>query len=118
MQGILKSNHERLCECLQDVKGKEPVEGKLNELEEHIKSLFISYQEKMKDLKRLVIAYEEKQKTIKNEIKRIKKNNSLQDLKKSNSFAMRKVVALIFLAIEQDFIGVVLNTDLNSFFLL
>jgi len=118
MQGILKSNHERLCECLQDVKGKESPEGKLSELEEHIKSLFVSYQEKMKELKRLVLAYEEKQKTIKNEIKRIKKNNSLQNTKKTNSFAISKVAVLIFMAMQQGFIGMVLETDLCSFFLL
>jgi hypothetical protein len=116
MQGILKSNHERLCECLQDLKGKEPVEGNLNELEEHIKSLFVSYQEKMKDLKRLVIAYEEKQKKIKNEIKRIKKNNSLQELKKSNSFVLNKVMVFIFLAMEQNFLGMASEMDLSSLF--
>jgi predicted RNase H-like nuclease (RuvC/YqgF family) len=90
MQGILKSNHERLCDCLQEVKGKESAESKLGELEEHIKSLFVSYQEKMKELKRLILAYEEKEKTIKNEIKRIKKNNSLQYSKKINSLEISK----------------------------
>jgi hypothetical protein len=116
MQGILKSNHERLCECLQDVKNIEPSESKLVELEEHIKSLFLSYQEKMKELKRLVLVYEEKQKTIKNEIKRIKKHNNLQELKKTNSFAMSKAVVLTFLLMQRVYIGMVSETDFNSFF--
>jgi hypothetical protein len=118
MQGILKSNHERLCECLQEVKDMEPAESRLVELEEHIKSLFLSYQEKMKELKRLVLAYEEKQKTIKNEIKRIKKHNSLQESKKTNSFAMSKVLVLILLTVQRVFIGVVSETDFGSFFYL
>jgi predicted nuclease with TOPRIM domain len=117
MQGILKSNHERLCECLQDVKNIEPAGSKLLELEEHLKSLFSSYQEKMRELKRLVLAYEEKQKTIKNEIKRIKKSSSsLQDSKKTNSFAMSKAVVLILLPMQRVLIGMVSETDFSSFF--
>jgi hypothetical protein len=116
MQGILKSNHERLCECLQDVKGKQTGEGKLNELEEHIESLFVSYQEKMKELKRLVLAYEEKQKTIKNEIKRIKKQSNLTELKKTGSFALGKVLVLILPAMQRIFTGMVSEADFNAFF--
>jgi hypothetical protein len=102
MQGILKSNHERLCECLQDVKETEPAAGnRLRELEEEIKAVFLSYQEKMKELKRLVLVYEEKQKTIRNEIKRIRKHNTnIPDSKKISSFALGKVVCLILLAIQ------------------
>ncbi len=74
MQGILKSNHQRLCDCLQDVKVIQPAPGhKLNELEHELCSVFTSYQEKMRELKELINIYEEKQRSIKNEIKKIKK---------------------------------------------
>lgn len=92
MQGILKSNHQKLCEYLQDVKEMEPVtDSNLSELEKEFQAVFFSYQEKMKELKRLVIIYEEKQKTIKNEIKKVRKHNSLQASKKVSSLAPGKV---------------------------
>lgn len=101
MQGILKSNHQKLCECLQDVKEMEPVaDSNLNKLETELQAVFLSYQEKMKELKRLVIIYDEKQKTIRNEIKRVRKQNSLLDSKKENSFAMGKMVGVILPAIQ------------------
>ncbi len=101
MQGILKSNHQKLCECLQDVKEMGPVaDSNLSELEKELQAVFLSYQEKMKELKRLVIIYEEKQKTIKNEIKKVKKHNSLLDSKKVSSFALGKVVNLILPALQ------------------
>jgi len=93
MQGILKSNHQKLCECLQDVKETEPAaNSRLRELEVEIQAVFLSYQDKMKELKRLVLVYEEKQKIIKNEIKRIKKHSNLPDSKKAGSFALDKVL--------------------------
>lgn len=101
MQGILKSNHQKLCECLQDVKEMGTVaDSNLSELEKDLQSVFLSYQEKMKELKRLVIIYDEKQKTIKNEIKRVRKNYNLQDSKKVRNFALGKVVGLILPAIQ------------------
>lgn len=85
MQGILKSNHQRLCEGLQDVKELQPAAaGRLRELEDEIEAVFLCYQERIKELKRLILTYDEKQKIIRNEIKRVRKNNnsSLQTQKK------------------------------------
>jgi hypothetical protein len=74
MQGILKSNHQRLCDCLQEIKEMQTVpDHRLNELEDDLCSVFLSYQQKMNELKHLILRYEEKQKSIKNEIKRIRK---------------------------------------------
>jgi hypothetical protein len=117
MQGILKSNHQKLCECLQDTKDMEPAGGRLDELEEEIKSLFLDYQEKMKELKRLVFVYEEKQKAIKNEIKRVRKlSNNLTDSKKVSSFALGKAMVLTLLTIQSGFFTLASDTDLSSFF--
>lgn len=92
MHGILKSNHQRLCEFLQDIKTAYPSGVKhLNELEDELQSAFIKYQEKMVELKRLVHMYGEKEKIIKNEIKRIRKY-SLPDPKKINNFTLGKTV--------------------------
>lgn len=95
MQGILKSNHQKLCDCLQDVKAMEPIpDSRLTEMENEIKTVFLHYQEKMKELKRLIFVYEEKQKTIKNEIKRIRKRyNNPADPKNINRFELGKVGA-------------------------
>lgn len=92
MQGILKSNHQRLCDCLQDVKVMQPsADHKLNELEDELCSVFTSYQEKMRELKRLIITYEEKQRSIKNEIKRIRKF-SIVGSKKTEKRVLSKAV--------------------------
>jgi uncharacterized protein YukE len=116
MQGILKSNHERLCNCLQEAKQMHNGEMGLQEHEDQLKSLFSGYQEKMREIKRLILAYEEKEKTIRNEIKKIKKQNNLAESKKTSSFALGKVLVLIFLSMQRVFIVVVSEADFNSFF--
>ena len=118
MQGILKSNHQRLCEGLQDVKQLQPTSGgRLRELEDEIQAVFLCYQEKMKELKRLILTYGEKEKTIKNEIKRIRKqHNNIQDSKKINSFALGKVVGLILLIMQKVIIAMSAETDYAAFF--
>ncbi len=93
MQGILKSKHQKLCECLQDVKEMEPfADGKLRELDAELQAVFLSYQEKMQELKRLIHMYEERERSIRNEIKRIRKNN-IVELKKNIKFSLHKATA-------------------------
>jgi len=77
MQGILKSNHQRLCDCLHDIKIEQSVpDHKLNELENELCAVFISYLQKMNEIKQLIHIYEEKEKTVKNEIKKIRKHKN------------------------------------------
>ncbi len=75
MQGILKSSHQRLCDCLEEFNriGSQP-DHKLNELEAEICSIFLTYQKKMIELKQLIRDYEEKEKLIRHQIKRLKKH--------------------------------------------
>lgn len=74
MQGILKSNHQRLCDFLKEIKAKQPAgEHRLNQLEDELQSLYMSYQYKVNELKHLIYKYEENQKAIRNEIKRVQK---------------------------------------------
>jgi predicted nuclease with TOPRIM domain len=119
MQGILKSNHERFCECLDDLKKTESAEeSKLTEMEEELKAVFLRYQEKMKELKRLVLIYEEKQKYIRNEIKRIRKrSNNLINSKKIKNFNLGKAVVLIFVIAQNIFLseGCLRADSINSF---
>lgn len=105
MQGILKSNHQKLCDCVQDIKGMQLVkEHKLYELEEEWQSVFMRYQEKMNELKQLIFIYEEKQRLIRNEIKRIKKYTAPAP-QKINHLMLGKVVSLVAILIQNDFIG-------------
>jgi len=107
MQGILKSNHQRLRDCLQDVKVMDPALGqKLNELEEELCAVFKSYQENMKELKRLIVVYDEKQRSIRHEIKRIKKFSMLVSKKIEKRVLSKAVVIVTMLA----------NADPGSFF--
>ncbi len=76
MQGILKSSHQRLCDCLKEFKEMESIpDHKLDEMEEELCALFSSYQKKMMELKQLIKVYEEKEKLIKYEIRRLKKHS-------------------------------------------
>lgn len=87
MQGILKSNHQRLCDCLQDVKIMQPdPDHKLNVLEDELHATFKNYQQKMNELKRIIDIYDEKQKSIKNEIKKIKKFSIVVSKKHTSVF--------------------------------
>lgn len=93
MQGILKSNHQRLCDCLQDIKVMQPVpDHKLNELEDELHAVFMRYQEKMNELKHLVNKYEEKQRSIKNEMKRVRKHSMVVSKKIDDLMLSRMVI--------------------------
>jgi hypothetical protein len=115
MQGILKSNHQRLCDCLHDVKIMQPVaDHKLNELEEELHAVFKSYEEKMRELKRLIIAYEEKEKSIKNEIKRIRKFSMVVS-KRMEKPVLNKAVVLIVLLLHRIFINTCNGAGFSDF---
>lgn len=115
MQGILKSNHQKLCDSLQDIKSMQPVPNhRLMELEDDLRSVFLSYQEKMSEIKHLIHIYGEKQRSIRNEIKRAKKY-TLPAPKKINHLILGKVVGLIVMSMHDDLIGMLAGTDLAPF---
>lgn len=103
MQGILKSNHQKLCDCLQDIKDIYPLQdNKLNELEEELRSVFTRYQQKMNELKLLIQLYEEKEKSLRNEIKKTRKYSSMVS-KKMTSLALSKATIVIILLVQKSF---------------
>ena len=76
MRGIIKSNHKKLRELLQNIHSSALFsENKLSENEIELHALFQNYEEKMYELKNLIALYHEKEKLIKNEIRRYRKNN-------------------------------------------
>jgi hypothetical protein len=98
MQGILKSNHQRLCDCLREIKESQPApDHKLDELENELQSVFITYQEKMGEIRELVQAYEQKQKTIKYRLKKMRKYSLVVSKKIGSSLALGKAVVLSIL---------------------
>jgi len=104
MQGILKSNHRKLCDSLHDVKETLPApDYRLNELESELCAVFSNYLQKMNDLKEMVQLYEEKKKQISNVIKKIRKY-SLEVSKKSEQVALSKASALILYLVSLDII--------------
>jgi len=116
MRGILKSSHEKLCNCLEDIKASEHLQdNKLNELEVELLSAFKNYQQKMNDLKRLVHIYEEKQRAIKNEMKKIRKY-SISDSKKLINHAFAKVERLVIIAIQNILIYSISDVDFTNYF--
>ena len=77
MRGIIKSNHKKLRELLQNIHTSPSFsENKLSENERELNALFQNYEEKMYELKNVIALYHEKEKLIKNEIRRYRKNNS------------------------------------------
>lgn len=101
MQGILKSNHQRLCNSLQEVKEMHTYESRLGEHEKQLNLIFVSYQEKMKELKKLILAYDEEEKIIRNELKRIKKTGAVSQPKKISGLILGKVVIFFFVVMQQ-----------------
>jgi hypothetical protein len=118
MQGILKSNHQKLCNCLQDIKVIHPVtEPKLTELEEELSSVFKSYQQKMDDLKKLILIYGEKEKSIKNEIKKIRKYKVGVPQKNNKYFSgpvLNKLVVLLILLVQKILVSIQIDAAFHN----
>ena len=77
MRGIIKSNHKKLRELLQNIHSSPfSQESKLSETESELQTLFQNYEEKMYELKIVIALYYEKEKLIENEIRRYRKNNN------------------------------------------
>lgn len=77
MQGILKSNHQRLIDSLQEAKLLQSGQDhNLILLENELCSVFKNYLQKMNELKYLVYVYEEKERLMKIELKKIKKQKT------------------------------------------
>ena len=79
MHAILKGKHLRFCDWIRNVRVKQPASAdKLNELEDGLQSLYVSYLQKVQELRVVIHEYEEKQRAIKNEVKRSQKYSPVE----------------------------------------